>query len=52
MRSENRQGQRLGEVTSPVENGGLLEYFFGKDGKGRLELDRFGQFLRDLHHEV
>lgn len=59
MRNYNRQGarhrdgMRIGlNVSGSVENGGLLEYFFGKDGKGRLEHDKFVQFLRDLHIEV
>nr|GMD76973.1 calcium uptake protein, mitochondrial-like [Ipomoea batatas] len=59
MRNYNRQGarhrdgMRIGlNVSGSVENGGLLEYFFGKDGKGRLEHDKFVQFLRDLHIEM
>lgn len=59
MRNYNRQGarhrdgKRIGfSVSGSVENGGLLEYFFGKEGKGRLEHDKFVQFLRDLHSEV
>lgn len=59
MRTSNRQGARhrnglrFGlKVTGSVEEGGLLEYFFGKDGNGRLEQEKFVQFLRDLHDEV
>lgn len=59
MRTSNRQGarhrngMRFGlKVTGSVDEGGLLEYFFGKDGKGRLEQEKFVQFLRDLHNEV
>lgn len=59
MRAHNRQGAahrdglRLGlKVDGPVENGGLVESFFGKDGKARLQHDRFVQFLRDLHDEM
>ncbi|XP_004498756.1 calcium uptake protein, mitochondrial isoform X2 [Cicer arietinum] len=59
MRSHHRQGVqhrdglRTGlKVNDSVENGGLLEYFFGKDGKGCLQLDKFVQFMRDLHDEV
>ncbi|KAJ9141061.1 hypothetical protein P3X46_031641 [Hevea brasiliensis] len=59
MRSQNRQGarhrdgRRLGpRIGEPVENGGLLEYFFGKDGKNCLKHGRFVQFLRNLHHEI
>ncbi|GFP93706.1 calcium uptake protein 1 mitochondrial [Phtheirospermum japonicum] len=59
MRMQNRQGashrdgKRSGlKVSGSVENGGLLEYFFGKDGNQRLGHDRFVQFLRDLHDEM
>lgn len=44
-----RAGHKLGGL---VENGGLLEYFFGKDGKNLLHHDIFVKFLRDLHDEV
>ncbi|XP_065850325.1 calcium uptake protein, mitochondrial-like [Euphorbia lathyris] len=59
MRTQNRQGashrdgQRVGlRVVGPVENGGLLEYFFGKDGNTCLQHGTFVQFLRDLHDEI
>lgn len=59
MRSHTRQGvqHRDGRRTglkgkASVENGGLVEYLFGKDGKGRLSHDKFVQFIRDLHDEV
>ncbi|KAF3447079.1 hypothetical protein FNV43_RR12259 [Rhamnella rubrinervis] len=59
MRAHNRQGVhhrdglRIGmKVTGSVENGGLLEYFFGKDGKGSLQHDEFFKFMRDLHDEI
>ncbi|KAK3002292.1 hypothetical protein RJ639_021222 [Escallonia herrerae] len=59
MRAQNRQGAshrdglRVGlKVSGSVENGGLLEYFFGKDGKACLEHGQFVQFLRDLHNEI
>lgn len=60
MRTYNRQGRqhsdgrRFGHKISsvPVENGGLIEYFFGKDGKQALQHDKFVQFLRNLHHEI
>ncbi|KAH8481740.1 hypothetical protein H0E87_029290, partial [Populus deltoides] len=59
MRAQNRQGaghrdgRRFGlKVAEPVENGGLLEYFFGKDGRTCLQHERFVQFLRDLHEEI
>lgn len=57
LRSQNRQGAqsrnswRLG-LKASVENGGLLEYFFGTDGKACLQHGRFVQFLRDLHDEI
>ncbi|XP_038985430.1 calcium uptake protein, mitochondrial-like isoform X2 [Phoenix dactylifera] len=59
MRSYNRQGAshrdglRTGlKVSKSVEDGGLVEYFFGKDGNGCLQHDKFVQFLRDLHDEI
>lgn len=57
MRKQNRQGahhregRRFGMKVS-VENGGLVEYFFGQDGKASLHHDKFVQFLRQLHDEV
>nr|GEU74782.1 calcium uptake protein, mitochondrial [Tanacetum cinerariifolium] len=59
MRSYNRQGaflkggRRAGHrVGGHVENGGVVEYFFGEDGNKRLQHEKFVQFLRDLHHEM
>lgn len=59
MRTQHRQGTRHRDglrfglkVSGSVDNGGLLEYFFGKDGKACLEHGKFVQFLRDLHIEV
>ncbi|KAK9269210.1 hypothetical protein L1049_000980 [Liquidambar formosana] len=59
MRAQNRQGAhhrdglRVGlKVADSVENGGLLEYFFGEDGKACLKHSKFVQFLRDLHDEI
>ncbi|XP_071729579.1 calcium uptake protein, mitochondrial-like [Rutidosis leptorrhynchoides] len=59
MRSQHRQGSRLKEgpriglkVSTPIENDGLLEYFFGKDGNLSLAHDKFNQFLKDLHNEI
>lgn len=59
MRAKNRQGahhrdgHRFGiKVNGSVENGGLVEYFFGKEGKERLKLEKFVKFMRDLHDEV
>lgn len=59
MRAHNRQGlqHRHGlrgglHVQGSVENGGLVEYFFGKDGQARLQLDKFLKFMKDLQEEV
>uniref|UniRef100_A0A0D6QSK6 EF-hand domain-containing protein n=1 Tax=Araucaria cunninghamii TaxID=56994 RepID=A0A0D6QSK6_ARACU len=59
MRARNRQGaahrdgHRTGfKVEESVDNGGLVEYFFGKDGKGHLQLEDFKSFIRDLHKEI
>jgi len=59
MRSHTRHGdyhghgRRTGRTTNAsVENGGLVKYLFGKDGKGRLNHDKFVQFMRDFHDEV
>lgn len=59
MRSYNRQGsshrdgKRNGlKVGTSVENGGLLEHFFGKDGTKCLQHGKFVKFLKDLHDEV
>ncbi|GFQ00442.1 calcium uptake protein 1 mitochondrial [Phtheirospermum japonicum] len=59
MRAHNRQGavhsdgRRAGhKLGGSIENGGLLEYFFERDGNNRLQHDKFVQFLRDLHHEM
>ena len=59
MRSHNRQGanQKNGlrtgfKFNDIVEDGGLVEQFFGKDGKGCLKHDEFVQFMRELHDEV
>jgi hypothetical protein len=59
MRSYNRQGAshrdglRFGrKVGQSVEDGGLVEYFFGKDGSEHLQYDKFSNFLNQLHDEV
>ncbi|XP_058111432.1 calcium uptake protein, mitochondrial-like isoform X1 [Magnolia sinica] len=59
MRSHNRQGAchrdglRIGlKMRNQVENGGLLEYFFGKNGDECLQHGKFIQFLKDFHHEI
>ncbi|KAL2328272.1 hypothetical protein Fmac_021699 [Flemingia macrophylla] len=53
MRSRLRQGvhHRDGlrtalKVNDYVEDGGLVEYFFDKNGNGRLQLDKFVKLLR------
>lgn len=59
LRANNRQGYaqrdglRIGlKVDNSVDNGGIVEYFFGKDGKGHLQLMNFVQFVKDLHKEI
>ncbi|KAI7754572.1 hypothetical protein M8C21_013466 [Ambrosia artemisiifolia] len=59
MRAQHRQGSRHSDgkrnglkVSTPVEDGGLLENFFGKDGKSCLPLEKFVQFLKDLKNEI
>ncbi|XP_030548386.1 calcium uptake protein, mitochondrial-like [Rhodamnia argentea] len=59
MRAHNRQGaqhrdgRRTGlKARGSVDDGGLVEYFFGKDGKECLQHDKFVQFMRDLHDEM
>ncbi|KGN55467.1 calcium uptake protein, mitochondrial [Cucumis sativus] len=59
MRSHNRQGaqHRNGHRSrlifdGCVENGGLVEYFFGKDGNAGLQLEKFIQFMKDLQIEM
>jgi hypothetical protein len=59
MRSFNRQGAahrdglRTGfKVGQSVENGGLVEYFFGNDGNEPLHFDKFTSFMKELHDEV
>ncbi|KAK1392726.1 calcium uptake protein, mitochondrial [Heracleum sosnowskyi] len=51
--SRHRDGKRQGlKVSGSVENGGIIEYFFGKDGKACLEHGRFVKFLEDLQEEI
>ncbi|KAG4944276.1 Calcium uptake protein, mitochondrial [Glycine soja] len=59
MRSRHRQGVhhrdglRTGlKASDSVEDGGLVEYFFDKDGNGCLQHDKFVNFLRGLHDEI
>lgn len=39
-------------VSTSVDNGGLMELFFGKDGQKQLPHEEFEKFLRRLHDEV
>ncbi|KAH9619039.1 hypothetical protein KSS87_009871 [Heliosperma pusillum] len=63
MRAQHRQGAnhrdglRTGlrsgiKIGGAVENGGVVEYFFGENGETQLHLDKFVQFLRHLHDEI
>ncbi|CAL9227677.1 unnamed protein product [Arabidopsis halleri] len=59
MRSQHRQGighrdgLRTGlHMTGSVEDGGLVEYFFGKDGSQKLKHDKFTKFMKDLTEEM
>ncbi|RHN70607.1 putative EF-hand domain pair protein [Medicago truncatula] len=55
MRSHSKHGiHRMYEqqTDASVENGRMVEYLFGKDGKGRLKHDKFVKFIRDLHDEI
>lgn len=59
MRSQHRQGishrdgLRTGlHMTGSVADGGLVEYFFGKDGSKKLKHDKFTKFMKDLTEEV
>eukprot|EP00249_Psilotum_nudum_P014966 c25095_g1_i1 orf=292-1770(+) len=59
MRGRTRQGTaqrngcRLGLKNKiPVENGGLVELFFGKDGKQQLRHEDFEIFLKELKEEI
>lgn len=51
--AQHRDGLRTGlKVNGSVENGGLVEFFFGEDGKACLQHDKFVQFMRELHDEI
>ncbi|CAL1388028.1 unnamed protein product [Linum trigynum] len=59
MRAHNRQGAvhrdglRTGfKVSGCVENGGLVDYFFGSDGTKLLQCDNFMQFMTNLQDEI
>ncbi|KAM1072278.1 hypothetical protein ACFX13_017827 [Malus domestica] len=52
MRSQGKQNMEGLRLKVSVEDKGLLEYFFGKDGKRSLKLERIVQFFRDLHEEI
>ncbi|KAL5772719.1 hypothetical protein ACOSP7_012334 [Xanthoceras sorbifolium] len=49
--ARHRNGRKLG-LKESREDGGLVEYFFGKDGNKCLKHEKFVQFLRDLHGEI
>ncbi|CAL8172680.1 unnamed protein product [Prunus armeniaca] len=52
MRSQSKQNKDGHRLKVSVEDGGLLEHFFGKDGKRSLKHETFVKFFRDLHDEV
>jgi hypothetical protein len=59
MREQTRVGKshthglRTGmQVSGDVEDAGLVELFFGADGKRELPRTQFERFLRELHEEV
>jgi len=58
LRAENRSsssasGVRPGsKMSGSVEDGGLVELFFGKNGKKLLTLKKFEEFLVQLHREM
>lgn len=59
MREQTRAGKshthglRTGmQLSGDVEDAGLVELFFGTDGKRELPRTQFEKFLRDLHEEV
>lgn len=59
MRERTRQGlaqqntlHSALNVSTAIENGGLVEQFFGKDGQKQLPHEEFEKFLRQLHDEV
>ncbi|KAH0664065.1 hypothetical protein KY290_029983 [Solanum tuberosum] len=59
MRAHNRQGAHHSDghrgghnLGGHIDSGGLLQDFFGEDGKKRLQYDTFVRFLRDLHEEM
>lgn len=53
MRDYSRQGKRSGSrMNRSAENSGLIQFFFGENGNGKLKYETFVEFLRDLHEEV
>ncbi|CAL9028173.1 unnamed protein product [Prunus brigantina] len=52
MRSQSKQNKDGHRLKVSVEDGGLLEHFFGKDGKRSLKHETFVKFFRDLHNEI
>ncbi|CAM6083928.1 unnamed protein product [Calypogeia fissa] len=39
-------------VSTSIDNGGMMELFFGKDGRKQLPHEEFEKFLRHLHDEI
>eukprot|EP00252_Welwitschia_mirabilis_P002214 TRINITY_DN12116_c0_g1_i1.p1 TRINITY_DN12116_c0_g1~~TRINITY_DN12116_c0_g1_i1.p1 ORF type:complete len:329 (+),score=63.40 TRINITY_DN12116_c0_g1_i1:369-1355(+) len=59
MQGWNRQGaaQRGGlrpgfKTRQSADDGGLIEYLFGKDDNGYMYLDEFENFVKELHEEI
>ena len=56
MRSHTKQVVRTREGLRSqekiVDDSGLVEFFFGSDGKKLLKHEEFEQFLKKLHEEV
>jgi Ca2+-binding EF-hand superfamily protein len=50
MRDKNPFGRA--QLTSQVENSGLIEHFFGADGAGALRFETFSGFLHGLRGEI
>lgn len=45
-------GMRPSGKVSSVDEGGVVEYFFGEDGKKGLTLQQFQTFISELQEEV
>ena len=46
LRSQGLKAEKI------VDDSGLVEFFFGSDGKKLLKHEEFEQFLKKLHEEV